>query len=356
MPENIQNVSLDDLALDPENPRLPTTVKRDPVSMLQYIARTSSITELMTAIGQHGYFPGEPLIVVPSGKKSPKYLVVEGNRRLTALKLLANPDLMPKNASIRTTAAEAEHRPTHVPCIRFDARDEVINYLGYRHITGIKQWEPLAKARYIAQYFDTQTPPKASAAHRYRTVARSIGSRSSYIKRQLDGIAVFNFIEQNSFFDIDDLDEENIPFSLLTTALGYESVLSFVSGSENPYVTPSKIKKEPVRELSVWLFEKDEKGDTLLGDSRNIKKLALIVENTEALKELRAGASLDTAYNKTRGLGLEFSEVLVILEQELGRALSMVALLELDSRQSQRIKNIRKQAVALDRIATSDDE
>lgn len=356
MPQTLASVTLDNLQLDPENPRLPTTIKRDANSMLQYIARTSSITELMTAIGQHGYFPGEPLIVVPSGKQKNNYVVVEGNRRLTALKLLSKPSLMPKSASIKAAATEAKHKPKAVPCIAFDSRDEVIDYLGYRHITGIKQWEPLAKARYIAQYFDSETKRGASTADRYSVVARSIGSRPSYIKRQLDGIAIYRFIEKNSFFEIEGLDEENIPFSILTTALGYEEVLKHVSASSDPYIHPGKIKKKETKELASWLFERDKEGETRLGDSRNIKKLALIVESSEALKELRAGASIDVAYNKTRGLSVELSEILVLLEKELAKALTMVALVKTDPSQIQRIKNIRKQAAALDKIGTSDDE
>lgn len=356
MSTNIASVSIDEIGLDPENPRLPSLLKRDEKSMLEYIARTSSITELMTAIGQHGYFPGEPLIVIPSGVKKPKYIVAEGNRRLTALKLLSNPELMPKSAAIKTTAEEAAEKPTTVPCILFDSRAGVINYLGYRHITGIKQWEPLAKARYIAQYFDTETKKNSSADSRYRVVAKSIGSRPTYIKRQLDGMAVYSLIEDNNFFDISGLDEENIAFSLLTTALGYESVLKFVSGSENPYVQKEQLKKQEIAELTSWLFEKDKEGETRLGDSRNIKRLALVVENKSALKELRAGSSLDSAYNKTRGLSLEFTETLVGIEGELGKALSMIALLDLEDHQVQRVKNVRKQAVALDKLAASDEE
>ena len=351
------NIPLGNLRLDDENPRLPTTIKRDHRSMLEYIARTSSITELMTAIGQHGYFPGEPLIVVPSGMKGakkPKFTVVEGNRRLTALLLLQKPDLMPKSSAVQVAASEATYKPDAIPCIVFKNRSDVINYLGYRHITGIKQWEPLAKARYIAQYYESETSEKAKASERYRAVARSIGSRPTFIKRQLDGLAIFRMVEEARFFDIDGLDEENISFSLITTALGYDSVLSFVSTSEHPYENPKEIKKAETKELVSWLFKKDAHGETLLGDSRNIRKLALIVENTDALQELRDGASLDVAYNKTKGVSDEFTELLVAVERDLSRIVSMVALLEVDSRQIDRIRKIDKLARFLTKNATDD--
>jgi hypothetical protein len=49
-----------------------------------------SIIELMLAIGQHDFFVGEALLVVKNGDG---FTVVEGNRRLTSLKLLSNPSL-----------------------------------------------------------------------------------------------------------------------------------------------------------------------------------------------------------------------------------------------------------------------
>ena len=127
--------------------------------MLRYIARNTSITELMTAIAENGYFPGEPIIVVP--REARGHSVVEGNRRLVALKLLSDPSLYPKNTRVREIAENAKNRPDTVPCVIFDDRAKIVNYLGYRHITGVKQWEPLAKARYIAQYFENETDPTA---------------------------------------------------------------------------------------------------------------------------------------------------------------------------------------------------
>jgi hypothetical protein len=54
-----------------------------------------SIIELMLAIGQHDFFVGEALLVVKNGDG---FTVVEGNRRLTSLKLLSNPSAIKYNA------------------------------------------------------------------------------------------------------------------------------------------------------------------------------------------------------------------------------------------------------------------
>ena len=106
----------------------------------------ASIIELMLAIGQSGFFVGEALLVVPVGDDS--FTVIEGNRRLASLKLLSEPELatVQKN-KIATVISETTERPVLIPCIIFSTRDEITKYLGYRHITGIKSWGVLAKAR-----------------------------------------------------------------------------------------------------------------------------------------------------------------------------------------------------------------
>lgn len=345
-------LDLDQLLLDEDNPRLPTTVGREQTQMIVYIARTTSIAEIMTAIAENDYFPGEPLVVVPSGQK---YIVVEGNRRLTALKLLQNPSLYDKSRRIREIAESAKHRPTNIPCVVFENRTEVLNYLGYRHITGVKQWEPLAKARYIAQYFDHHTDPAVGTAARYVHVARGIGSQGPYIKRQLDGLAIYQEIEQHEFYEIPDLDEENISFSLLSTAVGYESILKFVSDSEHPYVDPADLNRKHVESLARWMFEKDTQGATVLGDSRNIQRLAVIVSDERALASLMEGDPLDKAYGLTRGMSEDFTEVLSEAETAITRAVSIIALVDIDDSHRSRISNISKQVRVLRSVADGQD-
>jgi hypothetical protein len=335
------DIKLEDLLLDEQNPRLPTAVGRRQDQMIQYIARTTSITEIMSAIAENDYFPGEPLIVIPGTKG--KYITVEGNRRLTALKLLQNPDLYPKGRKIAEIAAEAEYKPTIIPCVIFDDRNDVVNYLGYRHITGVKQWEPLAKARYIANYFEHHTEKDAEPQSRYIDVARGIGSQGPYIKRQLDGLAVYNLIESNSFYNIDGLDEENISFSLISTAIGYESVLKFCGEAEHLFVERGKLKILNVEYLARWMFEQDEDGGTVLGDSRNIQRLAIILENDDATNALKEGDTLEKAYGVSRGLSDDLSGVLAAAENLIARAVSMIALVNVNESHRSRIENISKQ-------------
>jgi hypothetical protein len=321
--------------LDHENPRLPESVKRTQESMIDYIAETTSIEELMQAIGENGYFPGEPVIAVPHETKRDKLVVVEGNRRLTALKLLQDPNACSSpGARIREISSEARHTPKTVPVVIRPSRADVLPYLGFRHITGVKQWEPLAKARYIEQLFELTSkdlPPKK----RYGEVARAIGSRRDHIKRNLDALAVYKEMKDNDFYDIEGLDEESIKFSVLSTALADDRIGVFVGISikdeddgfqpRDPIVDGDALKPAEVFELTHWLFEKDSKGKTKVGESRNLRYLAAVLDNPKAIAAFRNNAPLKIAYQLTVDSTLDFVELLFNAEGALTEAAGMVA-------------------------------
>lgn len=344
MTEEIQSISIDDLILDHENPRLPESLPRDEPTMLNHIAETTSIEDLMGAIGENDYFQGEPLVVVPIStnlnNESQKYVVVEGNRRLTALRLLQNPNICARpTARMKEIARDAQFRPKEVPVVIRQTRAEVLPYLGFRHITGVKQWEPLAKARYIMQLFDT-TSLEASARDRYKEVANAIGSRRDHIKRNLDALAVYRTIKENDFFGIDELDEESIKFAVLSTALADDHIGSFVgvckkNGDEfepaDPIVNPASLNIDSIRELTQWLYQLDSKGRTRVGESRNLRMLSAVVDSPRALAAFRAQHPLKLAYQLTSNVVQDFLEFLYQADGALTEAAGMVATVSFDS-------------------------
>ena len=338
--KDIQNVDVSQLLLDEENPRLPSSVDRTQQAMLDYIANTTAIEELMDAIAENGYFPGEPLIVVKHKTESGKYTVVEGNRRLTALKLLQDPsNCSAPGLRMRDIAAKAKHKPASVPVIECQNLKIVLPYLGFRHITGIKQWEPLAKARYIEQFFNLTNKASEPKA-RYGDVARAIGSRREHIKRNLDALAVYNIIKDNDFYAIDGLSEESIKFAVLSTALADNRIGSFVGVSikdqqgdfnpQDPIVHGEALKKHEIAELVQWLYKKDEKGKTRVGESRNLRQLSAVVDNPKALAAFRHGAPLTIAFQQTADLAEDFIALLYRVEGLITEAAGMVATIDYD--------------------------
>lgn len=329
----IQWLALGDLLLDLDNPRLPTYVNKTEPDIIEFIAKNTSLEDLMSAISENGFFPGEPLVAIPCSTNKGKYIVIEGNRRLSAVKLLNDISLLNKpSARMSSIVGNTATPPTSLPVVVRDNRADVLPYLGFRHISGVKQWEPLAKARYIKQLFDT-TSPKLAPTERYYEVAKIIGSKRDFIKRNLDAYAIYNIVEENDFFYIDEIKEDLVKFSVLSTALADERVGNFIGlgelGSADPIVNHDAINVTHLRELTEWMF-KDQGGDrgTVLGESRNIKYLSQVLNNAKATEVLRSGASLDYAYRLTKGVTEDFRNALYLADQSLSSASAVVANIE----------------------------
>jgi hypothetical protein len=294
-PKQIELVNVEDLAFDPINPRLPSS-KEDASNeeVFRYMLSEGKVTDLMLSISAQNYFPGEPLLVIPSKGKDKKYEVVEGNRRLAALKLLLNPNDAPiKKELVEEISKNAENRPSEVPVIKYGERSEVLLYLGYRHITGVDEWDSLAKARYLTQLKSTFTA--LDYKELLKVLAKLIGSRADYVHRLLSGYQVYKVIEDNNFYDIPNLNEEQFGFSLLTTALSYKGISNYVG------INPDKnedvvqyINNNNLKDITEWVFKETE-GKTRIGESRNLKALNAIVAVPRALKVFKEGRSLDEA-------------------------------------------------------------
>jgi hypothetical protein len=80
------------LHLDAKNPRLGREHSaRAPREILQYLFERDKAMEVAESIATRGFFQNEPLLAV---KEDGRFVVVEGNRRLAALKALREPSLL----------------------------------------------------------------------------------------------------------------------------------------------------------------------------------------------------------------------------------------------------------------------
>ena len=97
-----KKIALQDLLLDSENYRLTTeenTKLENQKDIIDSLIKNDQILRLAKQISKHGFVPVEKMIVLKKGKK---YIVLEGNRRLTALKCLINPRLAKKPSLINS--------------------------------------------------------------------------------------------------------------------------------------------------------------------------------------------------------------------------------------------------------------
>jgi len=289
----IEFISTKDLYFDAENPRLPNTIDgSDEAAVINWMLENENVTELMASIAEKGFFAAEPLLVQP-GKKAGEFIVIEGNRRLTAVKLLIKPFLAKRRkGTIDEIIKEAKEIDNldKLPVIKFDKSEDIQLYLGYRHITGVQPWDALAKARYLKKLKQSLT--EESPQDVYKSLAKIIGSRVDHVKLLLTGLEVYNKIEDENFFGITGLDEKSIKFGVLYTAINNSNIATFIGidlDANNPL---ENLKSDELKELSIWMFEKNKGGFTRLGESRNLRLLNKVVENARALEAFRKEKSL----------------------------------------------------------------
>lgn len=343
MAQTLDQVALTDLHFDPENPRLPQRLKGAPESaVLEHLLLECNLIELMLSIGEQGYFAGEPLLVVPRPEGG--LYVVEGNRRLGALKMLqpGEPPVMP--TQVKQVRAEAKHTPNTIPVLKFDSRDEILSYLGYKHITGIKEWGALAKARYLRQ-LRQRYPADHAAAH--KALAKEIGSKSPYVAKLLAGLRLVEHARDSGVLNKLKIEEDDLPFSLLTTAIGYEDICKFIGLANGSDVDAPNLKDAEFAELFGWIFDRSH-GATRVGDSRNLDKLARIVSHDKALVQLRRGAPLEEADLFTSGPLDTVRRLMFEAETRITNAQATLSLAEgFNANDVSQADRLRKACVAL---------
>lgn len=87
-----RKMSVASLHLDKKNPRLGReTSASAPREIIQYLFQHDKALDVADSIATRGFFPNEPLLAVKEGDR---LVVVEGNRRLAALKALREPGLL----------------------------------------------------------------------------------------------------------------------------------------------------------------------------------------------------------------------------------------------------------------------
>lgn len=307
-------VDIDKLLPDFANPRLAKSGVLDSVEAVwKELYEEYYLEDLLVSLSHNGYFSEEPLIGYQSGEdalKNPVYTIVEGNRRLAALRLL----LFEKDRVIAEAKGIPAPKPEildtlkRVPVKVYPGRAGIIPYMGVRHIAGVRPWDAMAKAKYIEYLIDN--------GYSIDDIKDMVGVKGSGVVERW--ILTLYILEQaNSVADIPwKAAEKSFKFSWLYTALGYSRVRQYLELDTNILEAPSK---QPVTEKAITkLLEhmKDLYGppnnpeQKKVKESREIKKLAAVYATPEALQVLRAGRSLAEAHSKSVG---EIEELITLV-------------------------------------------
>lgn len=293
----IEDLQLEFLHLDSQNPRLPEELQgSEEQVLLEHIAETYDPLVVAESLSVHGYFPSEPIIVIRDESREGHYIVVEGNRRVVALRLLAEPSLA-ESLDDHTAWKELSDKtdvPTKIPAVIAPHRAAVAPIIGYRHISGIEPWEPYAKARFLAQLVDAGTSFEESG--------RLVGERHTEVAAQYRNHQI---VEQARERDIDVAPTVD-SFGVFTRAMTSAPLRTYVGAPAPSAVSAGAQpipddKTDELKELLSWLFG-DATHPPVIGESRDITELGTVVDSEEGLRLLKTTRDLEAAFVAAGGL------------------------------------------------------
>jgi hypothetical protein len=323
IPHNVgyRHITLDRLLLDSNNPRLaelgipPGASQFD---LLKALWDEMAVEEVAMSIAYSGYFEHEPLFVEES--EDGKFIVIEGNRRLAAVKLLVDASLRQRvkatNLPVidRVRIADLETLPVIVT-----TRKESWRYLGFKHVNGPATWGSYAKAQYIAHVHHTYRVP-------LEDIALQIGDYNSTVLRMYRGLMIVEQAEKARVFARADIAKNKFSFNYIYTGMDYPGIINFLglrargTSPEKP-VPASKLKN--LRDLMLWLYGRESSDTPSLIRSQNpdLKTLDTVLLTETGVKALRDGLPLNVAHDISQGDERLFRQALQQTKQALQKAL-----------------------------------
>lgn len=319
----VSQIEVSDLHFDHENPRLAEygISKSTPEEeILTILWDAMDVRELVQSISASGFFPQEALIVADEGGRK---IVIEGNRRLAAVKVLLAGDRNGERGwPIPELSADARAALHTLPTI-ISSRESAWRFLGFKHVNGPAKWSSYAKAAYIATVHKTFSIPLAA-------IANQIGDRHNTVQRLYRGLMVLEQAERECVYSRDNVFRNRLAFSHLYTGLDYEGIGGFLNVAPKETETENPVPKDKLKELGeilVWLYGNKSEAVPPVVETQNpdLRRLNAVVANREAIAALRAGEDLSKAYEISRPATAVFEEALLSAKRELTTARAVLS-------------------------------
>lgn len=295
----IEDIKTELLDFDPENPRFFRLGRElELEETVSEMLEDEGVRDLMDSIGTKGYFPGEPLLVT---ENNGRYVVVEGNRRLTAVKLLNGELEAPsrKQRTIQIIRDDSPYKPKDLPCVICPDKGAVLEYLGFRHVSGVKEWDSLSKAFYVEKLIERDTENE-TYRDKLNLVRKQIGTSAEYLSRLMAALSLYSIAQQAKFFGLS-MSSKNVEFSLITTSLGYADIRAWL-GLEDLYSPiEGQVAVDNLALMFKFLFVVRSDATTIIRESRQLREFSHIVLHSEALDVLDRTGEIEAAVLLTDG-------------------------------------------------------
>lgn len=341
-----KRLSLKNLYLDPNNFRLihetdQVEVSEGQIKDKSVVQRTfrllagdrnQNIQDLIESFKANGYLPVDQIQVreLPDGG----YVVVEGNRRVAALKYLED-EYDKKGIDLGQLDAAIFSR---VPVVLYVDADEMhhLTLMALKHISGNKKWGEWNQAKLLEKMHTTHKLDEGE-------ICRRIGISKVELRRSLRALSLVEQYQNSDFGD--QFNESKFPIfreaarnSALKTWLEWDDTTFSTKNLKNTECFFSLLSREPLEAA-------DDDGNTnfndtflepAIGKRDDVVLFSKILSDERALSQLIAHRDLNAAY---RASDLVFKEKQESAIQSVASDISTLSQLAIDSKQLPSLEN-----------------
>ncbi len=328
-----EKVPVELLDFDENNPRFTPDKRPEGTgdsAVISRLAASADLSELIQSISTSGYINIEPLIVI---ERNGRLAVLEGNRRLAAVKVLRDPELA-KAARISVPPMEEAQQATlgSLLAYRVAAEDDARDLIGFKHINGPQPWDAFAKARFAARWLDDEHRKEANGQPHLslQQIAGRMGDQHMTMHRMVAALYVLDQAEHNDLYDIGDRKKKSFSFSHLYTGLSYEEFTNYL-GMDRPDRTADP-NRDPVppekfdqlRNVLIWLYGSKDRDIEPAVKSQNpdLGRLRDVLGSPAAVAILAERNNLDEAVITATPADVRFQKHLITANAELAHAVS----------------------------------
>lgn len=293
-----------DLLLDPENPRIVEFGLGDKPTQFDItkaLWERMAVNEVAMSIAWNGYFEHEPLFIE---ERNGNRFVIEGNRRLAAVKLLLDAELRKKVGAtdlpdIDKISPGRRAELTELPGKLTTSKD-LWRYLGFKHVNGPATWGAYAKAQYVSKVHNEYKVPLDD-------IAQQIGDYNNTVERQYHGLMVVEQAERAKVFDRTNvMRKKGFEFSHIYEGLSREGIQKFLGLSRESRTQKNPVPDGKVKQLGQlleWLYGNRAKNiePRMRTQAKDLETLSAVLLSKEGVAALRNGLSLELARDASLG-------------------------------------------------------
>lgn len=279
-----ETVKIENLFLEPNNPRfadisddaLNIPVDRFTENTIQentyqkMLHPRFDIISLAKSIETVGFLPVDNIVVRPLNKSD--FIIVEGNRRITAVKYIINQF----NIGQSLINEEDYNLLKEFDVLVIDDNNIDQEYVGMvvqgvRNVSGIKKWDAFQKAQFIDKLINNGKDPN--------TISKMIGMKVRNINRYYK-----TYSAMKQFRDDEEYNEswKLSYFSHFDELLKKPALRNYFGWDDESFLFNNL---EKIRRFYDWL-SLDEDGNTTFSDHKDVRKLAELITDSSALNYL----------------------------------------------------------------------